>query len=444
MNMRGFLLVFFAVLWAGPVLSQVTPNPSIERKSAKNVFINKIEITSEHTVFHMQFYDKSDEDSFDRFMKENPEIGRRLKDMGLNREQALKLFRERMSMGQTISFQPGSRVVLPDGRKFKFIKAINIPVSPERQEVETGKKYFFKVYFEKIPAGFEKIDLIEYDTDTEGTFQYWNFNGIKINNPKNRQPAAESPVEEPVLKTTDFRVYGRILNAATNEPIHAKIICDGRETGETIDSLQTSRTGKYEFYVNENEISFRVSAPGFEELTESVNLKVFLKSGSFEKDIYVEPLPTRDGVTEVEEEPAGADEKRTDAEEKPAEIIGEKLNEEATAFKLDKVYFNLGQAVILEESYEQLNLLAEYLLANPELKIRIEGHTDNQGDAAANQKLSIERAFNVRQYLIGKGIDGKRISFKGFGSSRPVSPNDTEESRSRNRRVEYVIVPGDE
>ncbi|MCD8538627.1 MAG: hypothetical protein LRY55_01875, partial [Leadbetterella sp.] len=79
----------------------MTPNPSIERKSAKNVFINKIEITAEYTVFHMQFYDKSDEDSFDRFMKENPEIGRRLKEMGLSRQQALQLFRERLEAGQT-------------------------------------------------------------------------------------------------------------------------------------------------------------------------------------------------------------------------------------------------------------------------------------------------------------------------------------------------------
>lgn len=427
MNMKGFLLLVFATLWSFTAVSQVTPNPSIERKSAKNVFINKIEITEEYTVFHMQFYDKSDEDSFDRFMKENPEIGRRLKDMGLNREQALKMFRERMSMGQTISFQPGSRVVLPDGRKFKFIRAVNIPVSPERQEVETGKKYFFKVYFEKIPAGFEKIDLIEYDADSEGTLQYWNFNGIRINNPKDRQPVQDSPVEEPVLKATDFRVYGRILNAATGQPIHARIICSGKESGVAIDSLQTSRTGKYEFYVNENEISFRVSAPGFEALTESVNLKVFLKSGSFEKDIYVEPVDTAEAT------PAAP-------ETAPGSSIGEQLNEEATAFKLDKVYFNLGQAVILKESYEQLDHLAAYLKENPELKIQIEGHTDNQGDPAANQKLSIERAFNVRQYLIEKGVEGKRIRFKGYGSSQPVSPNDTEENRSRNRRVEYKIV----
>lgn len=423
------MLLVFAVLWGSPVMSQVTPNPSIERKSAKNVFINKIEITSEYTVFHMQFYDKSEEDSFDRFMKENPEIARRLKDMGLNREQALRMFRERFGGGQTISFQPGSRVVLPDGRKFKFIKALNIPVSPERQEVETGKKYFFKVYFEKIPAGFEKIDLIEYDTDSEGTFQYWNFNGIKINNPKDRKPAQDSPVEEPVLKAQDFRVYGRILNAATREPIHARIICVSKETGAVIDSLQTSRTGKYEFYVNENEVSFQVSAPGFEALTESLNLKIFLKSGSFEKDIYVEP----DGLEESEGIPAVE-------EEAPAPAIGEKLNEEATAFKLDKVYFNLGQAVVLQESYEQLDNLAEYLKENPELKIQIEGHTDNQGDPAANQKLSLDRAFNVRQYLIEKGVDGKRIRFKGHGSTQPVSPNDTEENRSKNRRVEYKIM----
>lgn len=424
------MLVIFSVLAGYTVMGQVTPNPSIERKSAKNVFINKIEITKEYTVFHMQFYDKSDEDSFDRFMKENPEIARQLKDMGLNREQALQMFRERMGVGQTISFQPGSRVVLSDGRKFKFIRAVNIPVSPERQEVEAGKKYFFKVYFEKIPAGFEKIDLIEYDADSEGGFQYWNFNGIRINNPKDRKPAEDSPVEEPALKAEDFRVYGRILNAATNEPINAKIICSGKETGAVIDSLQTSKTGKYEFYVNENEISFGVSAPGFAALTESLNLKLFLKSGSFEKDIYVEPDGTTEQPTNRKETPA--------AEEAPA--IGEKLNEEATAFKLDKVYFNLGQAVILQESYEQLNNLAEYLKQNPGLKIQIEGHTDNQGDPAANQKLSLDRAFNVRQYLIEKGVDGKRIRFKGYGSSQPVSPNDTEENRSRNRRVEYKIV----
>ncbi|MBX2953541.1 MAG: OmpA family protein [Leadbetterella sp.] len=435
--MRGFLLVIFTVLTGYTALAQVSPNPSVERKSAKNVFINKIEITKEYTVFHMQFYDKAGEDSFDRFMKENPGIARQLKEMGLNREQALQMFRERMNEVQTISFQPGSRVVLSDGRKFKFIKAVNIPVSPERQTVEIGKKYFFKVYFEKIPAGFEKIDLIEYDSDSEGGFQYWNFNGIRINNPKNRQPAVDSPVEEPVLKAEDFRVYGRILNAATNEPINARITCSGKGSGAVIDSLQTSKTGKYEFFVDENEISFRVSAPGFQPLTESLNLKLFLKAGSFEKDIYVEPDGTPAQPAAPEEAPPAEAPSLT--EETPA-AIGEKLNEEATAFKLDKVYFNLGQAVILRESYEQLDNLAEYLKQNPGLKIQIEGHTDNQGDPTANQKLSLDRAFNVRQYLIDKGVDGKRIRFKGYGSSRPVSPNDTEENRSRNRRVEYKIM----
>ncbi len=402
-------------------MAQVTPNPSIERKSAQNVFINKIEITSDYTVFHMQFYDKSEENNFDQFMKENPEIGRRLKDMGLNREQALQLFRERFGGGQTISFQQGSRVVLPDGRRFKFIKAVNIPVSPERKEVEAGKKYFFKVYFEKIPPGYEKIDLIEYDADAEGTFQYWNFNGIRIHNPKDGKPVTETPVEEIPLKAEDFRVYGRILNAATGEPINAKIVCAVEDA--VVDSLQTSRTGKYEFLVNDEEIRFRVSAPGYEDLEESLNLKLFLKAGSFEKDIYIEPL-----------------QEKTVQAEAPAPSIGEPLNEEATAFKLDKVYFNLGEAIVLRESYEQLDKLAAYLNENPGLIIQVEGHTDNQGDSTANRKLSLDRAFNVRKYLIEKGVEGKRIRFKGYGSAQPVSPNDTEENRSRNRRVEYKIV----
>ena len=431
--MRGLLLITLVVWCSHTLTAQVTPDPSIERKSVNNVFINKIEITSDYTVFHMQFYDQSEEAGFDRFMEENPEIGQRLKDMGLNRQQALKMFQDRLSMGQTISFQPGSKVVLPDGRKYKFIKAVNIPVSPERQEVEAGKKYFFKVYFEKIPAGYEKIDLMEYDADTEGSFQYWNFSGIRINNPENRQPAPDSPVEALAERARDFRVYGRVLNAATGQPLNAKIICSGKASGQVIDSLQTSKTGKYEFYVNENEVSFGVSAPGFEPLEEGLNLKIFLKSGSFEKDIYVEP----EAVTGQEEIPvAGVP--------GPDAGIGEKLNNEATAFKLDKVYFNLGESLVLRESYEQLDQLAAYLKAHPGLKISIEGHTDNQGDPAANRKLSLERAFNVRKYLVEKGVEGNRIRFKGYGSSRPVSANDTEENRSRNRRVEYKITEGEE
>lgn len=402
-----FLLSFGA-------FAQVTQNPSIERKSAQNVYINKVEITEAHTVFHMQFYDTSVDESFDQFMEANPGLAQRLKSMGMTREDAIAYYRERVRGEQTISFQSGSNLVLPDGKKFKFIKAQNIPVSPERKVVEDGKKYFFKVYFERIPAGYEKIDLIENQADRQGTFQYWNFHGIKINNPKNRSSVKESPTE--VAKAENFKIFGKIVNAADEKPVHAKAVL---WAGKEADSLQTSRTGKYEFVVDNDDLHFTVTAPGFRSLEENVNIKLFLKAGSFEKDFYLEPL--EEAVVEA-----------------PEIAVGEAVD--SSTFKLDRVYFELGQSRILEASFEQLNALAAYLHAHPELKIQVEGHTDNQGDAAQNQKLSMERAFNVRKYLIDRGVAGSRIKFKGYGSTKPVSPNDTEENRSKNRRVEYQVI----
>ena len=118
--------------------------------------------------------------------------------------------------------------------------------------------------------------------------------------------------------------------------------------------------------------------------------------------------------------------------------LGEAIDK--VAFKLDKVYFNLGQANVLPDSYTQLDALADHLKENPDLKIQIEGHTDKIGDPKANKKLSLDRAYNVRQYLVNKGIAGERIKFLGLGDTMPVSKGNDEESRSKNRRVEYKII----
>lgn len=424
--MKHLLVLILVCLTKMSLIAQVTPNPKIDKKSVQNTFINKIEITAEYTVFHMQYYEKTS--SFDRLLEDNPSMAKQLDQMGLSRKQAQEMFKQRFGGGQTISMQPVTKIILDNGQKFKFIKAVNIPVSPDRKEVEDGEKYFFKVYFEKIPAGYEKIDFIENELDTDGTYQFWNFIGIHINNPKNRKTVEESPVQEEILKAEDFKLYGKIIDSETQKPINAKIIAVDKKTGEVIDSLQTARTGKYEFLLNTDDVNLLVSSLGYVDFEEAVNLKFFLKSGSFEKDVYVDPLESKPVIVE---EAAIPEEDKS---------IGEQMDETATTFKLDKVYFNVGQAIVLEESFLQLNNLVNYLKENPELKIRIEGHTDNQGDVKANQKLSLDRAYNVRKYLVDKGIISKRIQFKGYGSSKPVSPNDTEENRSKNRRVEYTFI----
>ena len=80
------------------------------------------------------------------------------------------------------------------------------------------------------------------------------------------------------------------------------------------------------------------------------------------------------------------------------------------------------------------------LIANPKIKLAIEGHTDNLGKPAANKKLSQDRANSVMNYLIKKGVDPDRLTAEGFGQERPIADNATKPGREANRRVEFHIV----
>ncbi len=106
------------------------------------------------------------------------------------------------------------------------------------------------------------------------------------------------------------------------------------------------------------------------------------------------------------------------------------------------VQFPVNQSEFHENEQRQLDDIAAYLKANPKLKVRIEGHTDNSGPEDANRTLSQQRADRVRAYLIQKGIAGSRLEAKGYGPDRPRVSNDTPEGRSDNRRVEFVPVTG--
>jgi outer membrane protein OmpA-like peptidoglycan-associated protein len=77
---------------------------------------------------------------------------------------------------------------------------------------------------------------------------------------------------------------------------------------------------------------------------------------------------------------------------------------------------------------------------NPTLKVQISGHTDNIGKAADNLTLSNNRAQAVVKYLVGKGIEVGRLTFKGFGATKPVADNATEEGRAQNRRTELQVI----
>jgi OOP family OmpA-OmpF porin len=72
--------------------------------------------------------------------------------------------------------------------------------------------------------------------------------------------------------------------------------------------------------------------------------------------------------------------------------------------------------------------------------VRIEGHTDTAGNAASQQKISLQRAEAVRDYLVHKGIEGARLQVVGYGAKNPIDTNSTKEGRAKNRRVEFIVV----
>jgi outer membrane protein OmpA-like peptidoglycan-associated protein len=107
----------------------------------------------------------------------------------------------------------------------------------------------------------------------------------------------------------------------------------------------------------------------------------------------------------------------------------------------ESIFFELGKATIKEESFGLLSEVANVLLNHPELtKIRIEGHTDDQGPAAQNKTLSQARADAVRDFLVEKGVEAARLETEGFGEEKPLEKGTSEEARAKNRRVDFFVA----
>lgn len=106
---------------------------------------------------------------------------------------------------------------------------------------------------------------------------------------------------------------------------------------------------------------------------------------------------------------------------------------------LSESAFESGQSVLRSEALANLQKVLDFVNSDVKRAIRIEGHTDNRGQPSMNQALSLQRAESVRDALINRGIDAKRIRVLGRGDTTPVASNDTLQGRARNRRVEIIL-----
>lgn len=120
------------------------------------------------------------------------------------------------------------------------------------------------------------------------------------------------------------------------------------------------------------------------------------------------------------------------------ELNGDSDSNKAGALKT--VYFDFNSAGLSADTKEALNNNAQFLKTNPTVKVQIEGHADERGGVQFNLALGEKRAKGVREYLVGQGVDGSRLSTISLGKEKPVAFGHDEESWSKNRRANFVVT----
>lgn len=200
---------------------------------------------------------------------------------------------------------------------------------------------------------------------------------------------------------------GIVLDEETKEPVKAALELVDNESGKVLaEFVSNSKTGRY-----------LVSLPAGRNYGIAVKAEAYL----FHSENF--NIPDKDTYREVEKN-----------------ILLKKIKI-GKSIVLNNVFFDFDVGdEVKKESEPELNRVVKLLNTNPDLKVEISGHTDNIGSDEYNKKLSLERAKTVVEYLVSKGIDQSRLSYKGYGSTKPVAENDTEEGRQKNRRTEFKIV----
>lgn len=199
---------------------------------------------------------------------------------------------------------------------------------------------------------------------------------------------------------------GKVEEEIGGESIEAKITVINNATREVVANLKSnSKTGKYMVSLPAG-VNYNVTIEKEGHLFQSSNIQLDSNGGFKEVINNVKMLNVKAG----------------------SKII------------LNNIFFDTSKDILRPESMEELDRLVKMLKEHLELKIEIAGHTDNRGDEKANQLLSQNRAKNVVNYLITNGVAKERLTFKGYGSTKGVASNDTDEGKKLNRRTEFVIV----
>jgi outer membrane protein OmpA-like peptidoglycan-associated protein len=283
------------------------------------------------------------------------------------------------------------------------------PVNMGAKVNSSGRDLYFRIHPAQGYAVFTSTlnsdgygDIKIYHPDK--VFQKQDSAAIVVEEVKHDSVASITEMKHEIVDTSshekEVRVYGEVINSKTGEPVVAQIAfaapgLGNQNTRSTTEGygISISPIGQYTIFIE---------AQGYISVMEKLNIDTY-EMQELEMNFSLQPV------------------------------------EIGTTVNLKNVLFAQTKADILPESYPELDLVVNFLKTNPNVRIELTGHTDNRGVHADNVKLSQQRVNKVKEYLIDKGIDSKRISGKGFGGTKPIASNDTEDSRRMNRRVEFTI-----
>ncbi|MEO7315349.1 MAG: OmpA family protein [Ginsengibacter sp.] len=198
-------------------------------------------------------------------------------------------------------------------------------------------------------------------------------------------------------------VKGQVYDAKTKNGLPSTIELTDVNSNEVISRLQTDEDGNYLVTIPvERDYAFNVKRKGYLLYSENYHISKDIDS-AFVADIPLQPIESKAMVV------------------------------------LKNVFFGTNETALKPESIVELDQVVSLLKDNPAVKILITGHTDNVGKQEDNLKLSTGRALSVVNYLVSKGVSKDRLAHKGFGASKPIASNDTEEGRAKNRRTELEV-----
>lgn len=203
-------------------------------------------------------------------------------------------------------------------------------------------------------------------------------------------------------------VSGNVYNSKTLKPLSASLIYETLPDGVVAgNGISNPFDGAFKIVLPyDKNYSIRASADKFFAISENLNLDSLAKAGYKEihKDLFLTPIE-----------------------------IGQ-------VFRLNNVFFDFDKWDLRPESFIELNRVVQLLNENPAIEIEMSAHTDSRGTDEYNFVLSDKRAKSVMDYILSKGINPDRITSQGYGESKPVATNDTDEGRQLNRRVEFKIM----